>query len=184
MGAKHLIVFHHTIHFSSVLLLAQGLPFVKFLFTLCHGYIDFGAPVLIDKKQRGDDGKAYLCRSIGQAAQFLFGEQQFAVAFRFVVAIRTIKIGADIHALHPQLAFVDHTKRIYQRSLARPNALDFGSREHNARGVGVGEEIFKRSFLVPNLNGAAFAATFILLTHVLSLQNDLNDGQHNAQFAA
>ena len=94
-------MFHHAIHFSSVLLLAQGLPFVKFLFTLCHGNIDFGASVLIDKEQRGDDGKSYLCRSIGQAAQLLFGEQQFAVAFRFVVAIRTIKIGADVHALHP-----------------------------------------------------------------------------------
>ena len=140
-----------SIHLPAVFLLFQGLPLVIFFLSPGQGNINLGPAVAVYEHQRGNDGEARLLHGFRQLIDFAAGKQQFPVAQRLVVAVRTIKIGGDAHAFYPQLIVVDIAESVHQRGLSLAYALYLGAGEHDARRIGVHEIVFEGSLLVPDL---------------------------------
>ena len=154
------------VHFSSVFLLLQGLTLVILLLTLAEGNVHLGTSLVIDEDEYRNDGEARLLAVFFQTAQFTLGEQQLAVAACFVVAEGAVEIRRDVHALHPELALVEVAVAIHQRRLAAADGLNLSTREHDARGVSVNEEVLERSLLVAYLYRTLLTEFLFLLVHI------------------
>ena len=162
---KVLKVLNGSIHFSSVLFLLQSLTLVILLLTLTEGDIHLGTALVIDEDERRDDGEARLLAVLFQSAQFALGKEQLAVSARLVVAERAVEVGRDVHSLHPELALIEIAVTVYQRCLTTADRLNLSTREHDARGIGVNEEVFERSLLVAYAHRTFLSNEFLFLVH-------------------
>jgi len=162
----YLKVLNGSIHFSSVLFLLQGLTLVILLLTLAEGDIHLGTAFVIDEDERRNDGEARLLAVLLQSAQFALGKQQFAVSASLVVAKRAVEVRRDVHPLHPKLTLVEIAVAVYQRRLTTADRLNLSTREHDARGISINEEVFERSLLVAYLYRTLFTEFLFLLVHI------------------
>ena len=163
---KVLKVLNGSIHFSSVLFLLQGLTLVILLLTLAESDIHLGTTLVIDEDERRNDGEARLLAVLLQSAQFALGKEQLAVSARLVVAERAVEVRRDVHSLHPELALIEIAVAVYQRCLTATDRLNLSTREHDARGIGVNEEVFERSLLVAYLYRTLLTEFLFLLVHI------------------
>ena len=123
------------VHFAAVLLFFERVALVVFLFTSAEGDDQFGAAVFVDVEAQGHYGEAGRARGLKQGTDFLAVEQQFSLAARQMVVVRTAIVFSDIHVFHPHLAVVDIAKRIHEACLAGAYAFNLCAREHDACGV-------------------------------------------------
>ena len=163
---KVLKVLNGSIHLSSVLFLLQGLTLVILLLTLAEGDIHLGTTLVIDEDERRNDGEARLLAVLLQSAQFALGKQQLAVSASLVVTKRAVEVRRDVHPLYPKLALVEIAVAVYQRRLTAADRLNLSTREHDARGISINEEVFERSLLVAYLYRTLLSEFLFLLVHI------------------
>ena len=136
-------IFSHSVHLPPVFLLLEALALVEEFLSLGQGDVHLCPSVLVDEDQDGDDGEAHLLHRLGQPVDLAPVEQQLAVAPGLVVAIRPIEIGRHVHSLDPHLAIDDGAVGIHKRCLTKSDGLDLGAGEHDARRIGLDEEILE-----------------------------------------
>ena len=90
-----------------------------------------------------------------------------------MVVARAIEIRTDAHALHPQFAVDDGAISIHQTGLAKTDALDLRTRQHDASCEGLDEEVFKRRLLVLYLYRTFFPDLFFCLIHYIYSCNSI-----------
>ena len=129
-----------SVHFAAVLLFFERVALVVFLFASAEGDDQFGAAVFIYIEAQGHDGEAGRARGLKERTDFLAVEQQFALAARQMVVVRTAVVFSDIHVLHPHLAVVDIAERVHEACLAGTYAFNLCARKHDARSVFVHHE--------------------------------------------
>ena len=146
----------HLIHLSLIIRLAQTLPFVVGVLTLTEGYLHLRQSALVDKEAEWDNRLAgVLCRLL-QFAYLAALEQQLAVAFGFVVGVRTEPVFGDVHLFDVHLSVLYRTIRIHQRGFAFADGFDLRAEELNTRRVAVEDDVLKLRFLVQYLYVALF----------------------------
>lgn len=163
-----LIMLDGSIHFATVFLCFQRLPFVVLFFASTKRNIDLRPTILVDENQRRNNRVARLFSGIFQMADFALRQEQFPLALRLVVGVGTVEIGRNIHSLHPDFAVHDVAISIDKRSLARTNRLDFRAGQHNARRQFLNEKIFEGGLLVLDLYRTFLPKFLLLLVHIVA----------------
>ena len=138
----------HAVDGALVLAFLDRLTLVVLALASGNGDNQFGQATLVNEQAQGNDGKTGLHGFLGNTADFLAVEQQFAVAVGGVVVIGTVTVLGNIHILDPNLAIDDHAIGIGQAALALTDGLDFGAREHNARSERLDNLIVERRLAV------------------------------------
>ena len=103
------------------------MAFVVGMLTLAESDLHLRQAFFIDKKHERHDGLTGVFGRFVEFPDLAFGEQQFAVAFGFMVGITAEAIFGDMHLLDVHLSVLYGTITIHQGRFAFADRFDLGA---------------------------------------------------------
>ena len=97
------------------------------MLTLAEGDLHLRQAFLVDEEHERHDGLTGVFGGFVEFTDLAFGEQQFAVAFGFVVGVTAEAVLGDMHLLDVHLAVLYGTITIHQGRFAFADRLDLGA---------------------------------------------------------
>lgn len=148
--------------FAFIVLFFDGFALIVRFFARGEHDFKLRKPAVGHVKFVRDDGHAALLDPFFELPQLRFTQQKRARPAGFVVHARAMLVFGDIHRVNVQNAVVEQAIRIAQIGLARPDALDLGASENDARLKFLLEMVLERGAAVGDLD---FFVCFFLLSH-------------------
>lgn len=114
------------------------LAFVVLFFAAADADYHFCEAAVVDEDADRDYGHAGVFGGFGDFLDFLFVEQEFAVAADIVVVVRSVEVFGDVHVLDPDGVVGDVAVGVGQRGFTLADCLDFRAGQYDTGGKRVG----------------------------------------------
>ena len=138
--------------FAADVFFLDGLALVVFFLAFGKGDDEFGIAVVSDEELDGDDGEAFLLVGGPEVLELALGQEELAVARRFVLAPGAPEILGDVEAADVELAGkVKIAISILEGSLSATDGLDLRPDQHDAGRIGLEELVVERGPAVGHL---------------------------------